>query len=166
MNNNTDVQIRLLTTDDDSAMANIIRHVSAEFGFTEDKGYGVADIVSTKLSQLYQNSDSRYWVIEHQGQLVGGAGISSIGTTQFGKTCELQKMYFSSSIRGKGLGKQLAAHCLQQANILGFDACYLETTQVLVGAYQLYKKLGFKDIDCQLGNTGHDNCEIWMVKTL
>ena len=48
----------------------------------------------------------------------------------------------------------------------GFSRCYLETTDILKAAIGLYEKLGFEFIDKALGNTGHSDCEIRMLKSL
>ena len=164
MTNN--IVIRALTANDDTLMAEVITQVSHDFGLTADKGYGVADLSSQSLSALYQDETYQYWVIELNGEIIGGAGIAPIHNPSGIPTCELQKMYFLSKARGLGLGKQLCEYCLAQAQLMGYQYCYLETTAVLQQAYQLYKKLGFLDIDYRLGNSGHQDCEITMLKPL
>ncbi|MCL1078858.1 GNAT family N-acetyltransferase [Parashewanella spongiae] len=158
--------IRQLTLEDNEQMAEIIRLVSNEYGFSENEGYGVSDLAKKPLSHYYKNEVSGYWVIEYQGKLVGGAGISPIESNDVRTVCELQKMYFLSNTRGLGLGQKLSEHCLNFAKMKGFTHCYLETTAVLKGAYHLYKKLGFEEINQRIGNTGHSNCEILMLKAL
>ncbi len=123
-----DFIIRQLTTDDDKSMAEIIRTVSNEYGFSENEGYGVSDLTNKPLTGFYKAKKSSYWVIEYQGKLVGGTGIAPIRSTDNRVICELQKMYFLSSIRGLGLGKKLSEHCLSFAKESGFTHCYLETT--------------------------------------
>jgi len=80
--------------------------------------------------------------------------------------CELQKMYFHSALRGKGLAKKLALQALEFARTQGFARCYLETTASLTQAVALYEHLGFVHIDGPLGNTGHTDCEVTMLKLL
>ena len=164
MTNN--IVIRKLTPADDKPMAEIITKASLDFGLTADKGYGVSDLTAQNLSSLYQSENSQYWVVELNNEIIGGAGIAPISHPDETTTCELQKMYFLGKARGLGLGKSLSEYCLEQAKQMGYELCYLETTAVLKQAYQLYKKLGFKDVDYRLGNSGHGDCEITMIKIL
>ncbi|RPA33656.1 GNAT family N-acetyltransferase [Shewanella frigidimarina] len=155
--------IRTLQAHDDAALAAVIREVSAEYGLTPDKGFSVADKTLDCLSEVYQAEGSQYWVIEYQGKVVGGAGIAPLAKND--GVCELQKMYFSRAIRGQGMAKPLTRQCIEFAKQQGYQSMYLETTAVLVEALGLYEKLGF--IHCEhLGETGHDACEIAMIKAL
>ena len=45
-----------------------------------------------------------------------------------------------------------------------FNSCYIETMSFMKAAQKLYLKKGFKFINKPLGNTGHKNCNIWMLK--
>ena len=164
MKNN--IKIRKLTCADDKIMTDVIRQASQDFGLTEEKGYGVSDLVSQSLSSLYSNRKSGYWVVELNDEIIGGAGIAPIGHPQNIETCELQKMYFLDKARGLGIGKTLCQFCLEQAKQFGYQRCYLETTAVLIQAYHLYKSVGFEDISYRLGDSGHHDCEIMMLREL
>ncbi|GIU40859.1 MarR family transcriptional regulator [Shewanella sairae] len=157
-------QIRSISADDNGQMAAVIRQVSAEYGLTADKGYGVADKTLDCLSEVYQANNSHYWVIELDGKILGGAGIAPLAGEE--NICELQKMYFASELRGKGFAKRLALQAINFATEQGFSDCYLETTANLIQAIKLYESLGFQHIDRPLGNTGHNACEITMLKPL
>jgi putative acetyltransferase len=161
--NAVDTIIRPLTAQDDTAIAAVIREVSAEYGLTPDKGFSVADKTLDCLSEVYQAQGSQYWVIEYQGKVVGGAGVAAL-VGNIG-VCELQKMYFCRAIRGQGMAKKLTKQCIEFAKQQGYQSMYLETTAVLIEALALYEKLGFNH--CQhLGETGHDACEIAMIMGL
>lgn len=157
--------VRPITADDNAAIANVIREVSAEHGLTADKGYTVSDPNLDVLYQLYSLPRSAYWVIEVDGQIAGGGGIAPL---QGGEVdiCELQKMYFLPVLRGQGLAKCLALQALEFARQQGFRCCYLETTASLTQAIGLYEHLGFEHIDQPMGTTGHVDCEVTMLKTL
>ncbi|ABZ75396.1 transcriptional regulator, MarR family with acetyltransferase activity [Shewanella halifaxensis HAW-EB4] len=156
--------IRSITSDDNAQMAQVIRQVSAEYGLTADKGYGVADKTLDNLSEVYQAQNAHYWVIELEGKILGGAGIAPL--VGHPDTCELQKMYFLPEVRGKGFAKRLALQAIRYANVQGYTSCYLETTANLIEAIKLYESLGFKHLDGPIGNTGHDACEITMLRPL
>ena len=138
--------VRPITADDNAAIANVIREVSAEHGLTADKGYTVSDPNLDVLYQLYSLPRSAYWVIEVDGRIAGGGGVAPL---QGGEDdiCELQKMYFLPLLRGQGLAKRLALQALEFARQQGFRCCYLETTASLTQAIGLYEHLGFEHID-------------------
>ncbi|PSV09775.1 bifunctional helix-turn-helix transcriptional regulator/GNAT family N-acetyltransferase [Photobacterium leiognathi] len=155
--------IREITPLDNAAVAALIRRVSAEYGLTPDKGFSVADPHLDALCQHYQTANSRYWVIEKNNRILGCGGIAPLaGDTQWS---ELQKVFFLPELRGKGLARTLTVKALKFARENGFKGCYLETTEVLKEAVKLYQSLGFVDIPTALGSTGHDACEIHMLKT-
>ncbi|BEJ51002.1 bifunctional helix-turn-helix transcriptional regulator/GNAT family N-acetyltransferase [Aeromonas dhakensis] len=159
-------RIRPITPADNPAIAAVVRAVSAEYGLTADKGYGVADPNLDFLHETYLGERSRYWVIEGpDGTILGGGGIAPLAGEE-GQVCELQKMYFMPSLRGLGLGRRLVLQALDEARALGYQRCYLETTAVLREATALYESLGFEHLPGPLGSTGHDACEICMVLAL
>lgn len=157
--------MRRITEQDNADIAAVIREVSAEYGLTADKGYTVADPNLDELFKLYSQPGHAYWVIEQNGQVVGGGGIAPLSCSE-PDICELQKMYFLPTVRGQGLAKKLALLALDHARAQGFKRCYLETTAFLKEAIGLYEHLGFEHIDAPLGCTGHVDCEVRMLKTL
>ncbi|WP_108649295.1 bifunctional helix-turn-helix transcriptional regulator/GNAT family N-acetyltransferase [Dongshaea marina] len=159
-------RIRAICEQDNPAIAKVIRAVSAEYGLTADRGYGVSDPNLDCLYQSYQGEGSRYWVIENsKGEILGGAGIAPL-SGEAGKICELQKMYFMPELRGLGLARRLVLEALDYALKSGYQSCYLETTSCLKEATALYEKLGFEHLDGPLGDTGHSDCEICMIRSL
>lgn len=99
--------LRRLTARDNQVIAAVIRQVSAEYGLTADKGYTVADPNLDELYQLYSQPGHAYWVVERNGEVVGGGGIAPL-TCSEPDICELQKMYFLPVARGQGMAKKLA----------------------------------------------------------
>ncbi len=96
---------------DNPRIAQVIRDVSAEFGLTADKGYTVSDPQLDRLFELYSAADSAYWIVEHEGQVVGGGGVAPLACSA-PDICELQKMYFLPSVRGLGLARELALRAM------------------------------------------------------
>ncbi|CZF83907.1 Acetyltransferase (GNAT) family protein [Grimontia celer] len=156
--------LRLLEPADNAAIATVIRKVSEEYGLTADKGYSVADPTLDVLSESYKAENAAYWVVEQNGKILGGGGIAPL-PGEVG-VCELQKMYFRPELRGRGFARRLAAMAMKFARNQGYHSCYLETTACLKEAIHLYKSLGFKRVDAPLGNTGHTDCEVAMLKKL
>ena len=105
------------------------------------------------------------FVVEEDGKIIGGAGVSQLENSKE-NICELQKMYFMPEARGIGLGSKMMEMCLQKAKAFGFEKCYLETLPYMEEARKLYRKVGFKDLDAPMGDTGHYSCNLWMLKDL
>ncbi|WP_082111444.1 helix-turn-helix domain-containing GNAT family N-acetyltransferase [Grimontia sp. AD028] len=156
--------LRLLEPADNAAIATVIRKVSEECGLTADKGYSVADPTLDVLSESYKVDNAAYWVVEQNGKILGGGGIAPLPGEE--GVCELQKMYFRPELRGRGFARRLAAMAMKFARNQGYHSCYLETTACLKEAIRLYESLGFKRVDAPLGNTGHTDCEVAMLKKL
>lgn len=160
----TDFIIREIMQEDNAQVAIVIRSVLIELGVPK-VGTAYEDRATDEMFENFQKPTSTYYVVEHNGKIVGGAGIAQLDNFE-GKTCELQKMYFLPITRGKGLGSELITKCLQKAKTLGFKNCYLETMPYMTAARGLYAKNGFINLEKPLGNTGHYSCNVWMVKTL
>lgn len=156
--------LRLLEPADNAAIATVIRKVSEEYGLTADKGYSVADPTLDVLSESYKADNAAYWVVEQNGKIMGGGGIAPLPGEE--GVCELQKMYFRPELRGRGFARRLAAMAMKFARHQGYHACYLETTACLKEAIRLYESLGFERLDAPLGDTGHTDCEVAMLKKL
>lgn len=159
------LQVRPIVAADNPRIAQVIRDVSAEFGLTADKGYTVSDPQLDWLFELYSAADSAYWIVEHEGQVVGGGGVAPLACSA-PDICELQKMYFLPSVRGLGLARELALRAMDFARQRGFRRCYLETTGSLTRAIKLYQSLGFEQIADAMGCTGHVDCEVRMLRVL
>jgi putative acetyltransferase len=161
---NKDFIIREIKQHDNLQVANVIRTVLIELGVPK-VGTAYEDKATDEMFESFQKKTSKYYVIEHDSIIVGGAGIAQLDNFE-GKTCELQKMYFLPIIRGKGLGTKLITTCLQKAKELGFENCYLETMPYMESAKALYQKNGFINLDEPMGGTGHYSCNVWMLKNL
>ena len=74
--------------------------------------------------------------------VVGTFGLINIDKT----TCELQKMYLTTRLRGKGLGKLMMDAAIEKAKQLKYKKIVLETVSQLQTAIALYKKFGFVEI--------------------
>lgn len=159
------IALRPIAPGDNAAIADVIRAVSAEYGLTADKGYTVADPEIDVLYQHYSRPGHAYWVVELDGEVVGGGGVAPLRGGE-PDICELQKMYFLPAARGRGIAKQLAQRAMDHARGQGFSRCYLETTAFLREAIGLYERLGFRHIERALGSTGHVDCEVRMLRSL
>lgn len=159
------IQIRPIEPTDNMAMAQIIRTALTEFGANKP-GTVFYDDTTDHLFELFQSTPlSVYFVAEKENILVGGAGIFPTDGLP-SNTCELVKMYLSKSARGMGLGRYMIDQCILTAKQKGFGQMYLETMPELKKAVSVYEKFGFHYLAGPMGNSGHNGCDIWMLKEL
>lgn len=157
------VQIRPIAQADNKAMATIIRTALTEFGANKP-GTVFYDDTTDHLYELFQSTPlSAYFVAEKNGELIGGAGIFPTEGLP-ANTCELVKMYLHKSARGMGLGRYMIDQCILTAKEKGFTQIYLETMPELKKAVSVYEKFGFHYLDGPMGNSGHNGCDIWMLR--
>jgi putative acetyltransferase len=156
--------IRAIQKEDNKQIAAVIREVFISDGFPKT-GTAFADTQLDFMFETYDNPRAAYFVVEENGKIIGGAGISQLESSKE-NICELQKMYFLKEARGKGLGLQMIEKCLAIATEFGYSNCYLETLPEMLVAQNLYKKVGFEYLNSPLGNTGHTTCPVWMIKQL
>lgn len=156
--------IRNIAKHDNEAIAMVIRAALTEFGANKP-GTVFYDPTTDYLFELFQIPGAIYFIAEIDGILVGGAGIYPTAALPE-NTCELVKLYLHKDARGVGLGKQLLLKAMQWAKEYGYEQVYLESMPELAKAVSIYEKLGFKKIHHALGNSGHDGCDIWMIKKL
>ncbi len=156
--------IREIQKEDNQQLASLIREVFISENYPKT-GTAFADVQLDFLFETYNNPRSIYYVIEDEGKIYGGAGIQQLENSKE-NICELQKMYFLQEARNKGLGFQLIQKCIQKAIEFEYEKCYLETLPSMIAAQNLYKKVGFVNLNSPLGNTTHSTCSVWMIKSL
>ena len=158
------IVIREITIADNKQIAEVIRAVLIEFGAPK-VGTAYADKTLDSMTEAYNKPTSAYFVVENNGEIIGGAGIAQLDNFE-GNVCELQKMYFLPEARGLGLGRQMMDKCLEKAKSVGFEQCYLETLPYMEDARKLYAKVGFRSLDSRMRDTGQYSCNLWMLKDL
>jgi putative acetyltransferase len=158
------ITIREIQKQDNVEIAAIVRNVLMEMGAPK-VGTAYADPYLDSLFEVYAVPKAIYFVVENNGKIIGGAGIKQLDNSDE-NICELQKMYFLPEARGLGLGKKLMDLCIDKATEFGFESCYIETMTYMEAALKLYRKSGFEYLEQQIGNTGHNSCEVWMLKKL
>ena len=156
--------IRAIKKEDNLSLAKVIRKVLLDLGVPK-VGTAYADKALDCMFETYQGDRRVYFVVEENGTIVGGAGIAALENYD-GNICELQKMYFLETARGRGLGELMIRHCLDAAVSFSFESCYIETMTYMTAAQNLYKKSGFQYLEGPLGDTGHFSCPVQMLKKL
>ncbi len=156
-------KIREIQPKDNQEVATVVRKVLVEMGVPKI-GTAYEDKSLDDMHAHYEPSGMAYFVVEEDGRLIGGSGIGPL-TGEEG-VCELQKMYFLPEARGRGIGAEMMTKCLDFAREAGYRQCYLETLPYMEHARKLYARSGFKSLDRAMGDTGHYNCTMWMIRDL
>jgi len=73
-------------------------------------------------------------------------------------TCELKRIYVSSSFRLLGLGQKLLDTAIDFAKSVGYSRMFLDSSKMLYAARALYLKNGFADIPRYNDNYRADVC--------
>src|ERR1700704_4948828 len=105
--------IRPIEPRDDARIATIIRTVMPEFG-ADGRGFAIHDAEVDAMSAAYARPRSAYFVIEADGEVLGGAGVAPLNGADDG-ICELRKMYFMPALRGRGAGRAAIERCIAAA---------------------------------------------------
>jgi len=159
------ITIREIQPQDNAQIEHVIRACFHEFKIPL-VGTAYEDDETPNMFESYQNDNDIYFVIDVDGEVLGGGGVKPLKNFETENVCEIQKMYFSPKVRGKGYGKLLFEKCMQVAKDLGYKKCYLESASQLKAAIHIYESYGFKRLSGALGNTGHFSCGVWMIKDL
>jgi putative acetyltransferase len=161
---NDRIIIREIKQSDNKTLALIVRNSLAEFNAAKP-GTVFYDETTDHLYEMFQNKRSKYFVVEMDGIVAGGAGIYPTPGLE-NDTCELVKMYLLPHGRGMGLGKILLQKCIDEARMQGYKKMYLESMPELKLAIPMYEKFGFTFLEGPRGHSGHTGCDVWMMKEL
>jgi putative acetyltransferase len=79
---------------------------------------------------------------------VGGNPAGCTGVRRLDdETAELKRLFVRPAYRGLGLGRRLAEHAVAVATTLGYRRLRLDTTPEMEAAHELYRRLGFREIE-------------------
>lgn len=119
-----------------------------------------------QLGHLYEhyrkNPNGEYWVILKEGTVIGGIGIGPFG--DYTDIAELQKYYVKEEYQGFGYGRLLYEEAIKFVKTQNYSKLYLETSDLLGDANQIYKHLGFQALDKPLEGSEHDLMNRWFIK--
>jgi len=158
------ITIREVEENDNLLLAQIIRKAFEEYG-APTLGTVYSDPTTDDLYRLFRTDKSVLWVALADGEIAGCCGIYP--TKGLPANCaELVKFYLAAEFRKKGIGKELLAKNIESARMFGYTKLYLESLPQFCEAIKLYEKQGFMKLNEPLGESGHNSCNIWMIKDL
>lgn len=156
------MNIREITKADNAKVKEIIQYSLESLGLAIP-GSAYYDPQLNDLHQYYTNlKHANYWVIEIDGEIVGGVGIAPFNEQD--KICELQKLYLIPKAQGLELSKKLMETALSFAFDY-YEQCYLETMHELKAACILYEKFGFTLLNQPLPGSDHSAMDAWYIKS-
>jgi len=157
------MNIRAIKKEDNAQVKTIIQDSLKSLGL-DIPGTAYFDPQLSNLYDYYNNlNHANYWVVELDGEVVGGVGIAPFNEQN--KICELQKLYLSPKGQGLGLSNKLMDIALAFASRY-YDKCYLETMHQLKTACILYDKYGFSLLNEPLDGSDHSTMNAWYIKDL
>ena len=134
-------KIRKITPADNADLAALIRYNLKKHGL-DIPGTVYFDSCLDDLYSYYEKTCGEYYVLtDKAGKVVGGIGFEKFSRIPQG--VELQKMYLSDSVKGKGLSYFLIGFLTERVKEAGFQKIYLETHSNLSAAIHVYEKCGF-----------------------
>lgn len=158
------IQIVQIQPEHNKDIARIIRSSLEDFDI-DLQGTVYVDPYLDDMYSHFTVPHKAYFIALEDGIVLGGSGIAPLDDIDM-HTCELQRMFLTTTARGKGIGAQLMSTCLSKAKGMGFKQCYLETFADMLQAIKLYERSGFTHLDAAMGNTGHFSCKTWMIREL
>jgi len=84
---------------------------------------------------------------------VGIDSVGCVGLRDLGNNiAEMKRMYVLPAFQGNGIGKALITHFIAMAEHYGYGAIRLDTIPKLERAVDLYRKVGFREIEAYRHN--------------
>lgn len=103
-----------------------------------------SNIVFTResLERLLADPNSHLYVAREEGRIVACASLC-IFHQPFSTDATIESVVVISKMRGRGLGRKLMEHLLEEAARMNVDCIHLTSNPKRVAANALYQKMGF-----------------------
>ena len=92
--------------------------------------------------EAYLAPGGRIFLAFEDETALGCCALIRTAPTQY----EVSKMAVTQSAQGKGVGRRLLAHTIEEARKSGATRLYLDTNHTLAPAIHLYESLGFRPV--------------------
>lgn len=140
--------LRPATSADVPSVIELVSHTLSEFGIAFGEGTPTDEQLKG-LPKSYHDETGEFFVALFANQLVGTAGVVSLGDGIF----ELRKMYLRPVARGSSVAPALLEACIQHCRKHHAKALVLDTTIEMKRAIAFYERNGFVRDDSQIRST-------------
>lgn len=96
------------------------------------------------LEEKYGLPQGRLYVAYSENKVVGCIALRPLNDRQ----CEMKRLYVRPEFRNNGIAKMLVEKVVSDAKGIGYSEMLLDTLPFLQVAIEMYKKMGFYEIDC------------------
>lgn len=126
------------TETDFSDLASLMQELSGNIVFTRES-----------LDRMLADPNSHLYVIREEGRIVACASLC-IFHQPFSTDATIESVVVSSKMRGKGLGRKLMEHMIEEAARMKVDCIHLPSNPKREAANALYQEMGFerKETNC------------------
>jgi putative acetyltransferase len=125
--------------------AGLFREYAASLPFSIEYQGFEAELAA--LPGKYAPPSGRLLLAMDGANAAGCVALREIGTEQWGRICEMKRLYVRPAYRGRGLGRCLAERVVDEARELGYAGMRLDTSGDMGAAIHVYRALGFRPID-------------------
>ena len=134
----TMTELHTYTVSDLSDLASLMQELSGNIVFTREA-----------LERMLADPNSHLYVIREEGRIVSCASLC-IFHQPFSTDATIESVVVSSKMRGKGLGRKLMEHLIEEAARMKVDCIHLTSNPKREAANALYQKMGFerKETNC------------------
>ena len=119
------------TSSDFADLASLMQELSGNIVFTRES-----------LERMLADPNSHLYVIREDGRIVACASLC-IFHQPFSTDATIESVVVSSKMRGKGLGRKLMEHLIDEASRMNVDCIHLTSNPKREAANALYQKMGF-----------------------
>ena len=124
-------EVLTYTDSDFSDLASLMQEISSNIVFSRES-----------LERMLADPNSHLYVIREEGRIVACASLC-IFHQPFSTDATIESVVVSSKMRGKGLGRKLMEHLLDEAARMNVDCIHLTSNPKREAANALYQKIGF-----------------------
>ena len=129
------------TSSDFADLASLMKELSCNIVFTYDS-----------LDSMLADSNSHLYVIREEEERIVACACLCIFHQPFSTDATIESVVVSSKMRGKGLGRKLMEHLIEEAARMKVDCIHLPSNPKREAANALYQKMGLekKETNCYM----------------
>ncbi|MBS1724556.1 MAG: GNAT family N-acetyltransferase [Armatimonadetes bacterium] len=132
--------IRPYRPGDEEAVNRVIKSVFDAYEWLWDPATENKDTYD--IEQYYLRRDGAFWVLEEGDEVVGTVAIRPLTPDR----CGLYRLYLLADQRGKGYGRLLFRHAVDEAKSRGFKEMEIWSDKMLDVSHVMYKNAGSESL--------------------